>query len=93
MNKKCQEESFYKIQLRYIQRKPLDIWRLGFIYQILHNIFHNVKITSSGEILNSDFTVWFPLKNKKMAVRRGIAPENFDSLYPNHVTLKFNMWF
>ena len=37
---------------------------LGFICQILHNIFHNVKIASSGEMNISDFTVWFPLKDK-----------------------------
>ena len=37
---------------------------LGFICQILHNIFHNVKIASSGEINISDFTVWFPFKDK-----------------------------
>ena len=35
---------------------------LGFICQILHNIFHNVNIASSGEINIFDFTVWFPLK-------------------------------
>ena len=39
---------------------------LGFICQILHNIFHNVKIASSGEMNISDFTVWFPLKDKAM---------------------------
>ena len=30
-----------------------------------HNIFHNVKIASSGEIYFSDFTVWFPFKDKE----------------------------
>ena len=42
----------------YLEKPTLDVFRLGFICQILHNIFHDIKIASSGEIINSDFTVW-----------------------------------
>ena len=35
---------------------------LVLFVKFLYNIFQNVEIASSGEILNSDFTVRFPLK-------------------------------
>ena len=37
---------------------------LVLFVKFLHNIFHNVKFASSGEIDYSDFTVCFPFKDK-----------------------------